>query len=46
MLLPLRIKYHVSFLDIVLTEELLDTTDKVEKQLCLTLIVLIRRMVY
>lgn len=46
MLLPLRIKNLVSFLHIVLTEELLDTTDKVKKQLRLTLIVLIRRMVY
>jgi hypothetical protein len=45
MLLPLKIKIHASFLHVLLTEELLDSTDKVKKQLCLTVIVLIMRMV-
>lgn len=31
MLLPLKIKIYVSFLHVLLTEELLDSTDKVKK---------------
>jgi hypothetical protein len=37
MLLSFRIKIHVSFLHILLTEELLDTTDKVKKNYILFL---------
>jgi hypothetical protein len=43
---PLGLKFMFHSLHILLTEELLDTTDKVKKQLYLTLIVLIMRMVH